>query len=274
MINHKSLIFILLIISACKPPGNLAIEGSINDSITEASAIEISRTYDAFWTIEDAGNDSELIALNRRGKILHSLPITNAKNIDWEDLTSDKKGNIYIGDFGNNNKKRKQFTIYKVKNEDLNETTAKAERIDFTLSKKQHSKDFEAFILYEGFFYIFSKEHKNFIVVKVPNKIGNHEAVLIKKHEFNGKHNKITSAAMSKDGKTLVLLNHEKLWKMTNFKSDDFFSGTVKKLPFKHNSQKEGVCFLTDSTVVITDERNGSEGGNIYTFALDLASDF
>lgn len=268
MINIKSLIFILLITDACKPPGNLNIEGSINNSIEEASAVEISQNYDALWTVEDAGNDSELIALNKRGKILHSLSITNAKNIDWEDLTSDDEGNLYIGDFGNNSKKRKHFTIYKVKQQDLNEPTAEAARIDFRIDKR-FSKDFEAFILYEGFFYIFSKEHKEFIVLKVPNEIGKHKGMLHTRYEFDGKHNKITSAAISRNGQKLVLLNHEKLWEITNFKTDDFFSGNIKALPFKHNSQKEGICFLNDSTVVLTDERNGSEGGNIYTFSLN-----
>ena len=39
---------------------------------------------------------------------------TNALNIDWEDLTSDSIGNIYIGDFGDNKKERKTYVIYKV----------------------------------------------------------------------------------------------------------------------------------------------------------------
>ena len=47
------------------------------------------------------------------------------------------------------------------------------------------------------------------------------------------------------------------------------FDGNLEKLSFKHNSQKEGVCFMNDSTLIITDERSGHDGGNIYGFSLN-----
>ena len=34
------------------------------------------------------------------------------KNVDWEDLTQDDKGYIYIADTGNNNNKRRELDIY------------------------------------------------------------------------------------------------------------------------------------------------------------------
>ena len=268
MIYYKRLIFIFLITSACQSSGQLKIEGSINNSIDEASAAEIIPKSDLIWTIEDARNDSELYGLNSKGKIVKEIAITNASNIDWEDLTSDGLGNLYIGDFGNNNEKRKYFRILKVKQEDLDKNTAEVKVIEFTLPKGQDSKDFEAFFLYNNSFYIISKETKKFIVLKVPNKSGRHEAIIRSDFNLNGKNNKITSADISDDGKTIVLLNHDKLWKLTEFDSDDFFSGNVIEKSFDHDTQKEGVCFKNDSTVIITDERNKSEGGNIYTFSL------
>jgi hypothetical protein len=89
--------------------------------------------------------------------------------------------------------------------------------------------------------------------------------------DFNldGKDNKITAADISDDGKIIVLLNHDKLWKLSDFKDDDFFSGKIQELPFEHSSQKEGICFKTNSKVIITDERNGTTGGNIYSFNLN-----
>ena len=65
-----------------------------------------------------------------------------------------------------------------------------------------------------------------------------------------------------------MLLNHDKLWKLTNFKGDNFLDGTVEELKFNHDSQKEGVCFKNNTTVYITDEKDKSEGGNIYEFSL------
>jgi hypothetical protein len=269
MIYYKRLIFIILITVSCQSTGQLKLEGSINNSIDEASAAEMIPNSELIWTIQDSGNDAELYGLNSNGKIIKDIAITNASNIDWEDLTSDKYGNLYIGDFGNNNEKRKIFRILKINNKDLNNKSTKAEIIEFTLPKKQDSKDFEAFFLFDNSFYIISKETKKFIMLTVPNKVGRHEAVLYADFNLDGKDNKITSADISADGKTVVFLNHDKLWKLSEFTNADFFSGNIEDLKFEHNSQKEGVCFKNNTMVYITDERDGSEGGNIYSFKID-----
>jgi hypothetical protein len=39
-------------------------------------------------------------------------------NIDWEDITKDKDGNLYVGDFGNDNE-RKDLCIYKIDKKSL-----------------------------------------------------------------------------------------------------------------------------------------------------------
>ncbi len=269
MIYFKRLIFLLLISTSCQSAGKLKIEADITNGLKEVSAAELDLQSDIIWIIEDAGNKADLIGLNTKGKPTRTIRINNAKNHDWEDLTSDNQGNIYIGDFGNNNEKRKKFKILKVKYADLSKDEAIAEIIEFTLPKKQGSKDFEAFFIYNNTFYIISKETKKFCVFKVPNVIGKHKAEAVTEHKFKGKNNRITAADISADGKTIVLLNHNKLWKLTDFKADNFFSGTIEKLDFNHNSQKEGICFKTNSSVIITDERKGSEGGNIYSFKLD-----
>lgn len=269
MIYVKRLIFLLLIGTSCQSTGRLTIEADITNDLKEVSAAELDLQSDIIWVIEDAGNKPNLIGLNANGKPTKIIRINNAKNHDWEDLTSDKQGNIYIGDFGNNNEKRKKFKILKVKHTDLSKDEAIAEIVEFTLPKKQGSKDFEAFFIYNNSFYIISKESKKICVFKVPNVIGKHEAVAVTQHKFKGKNNRITAADISADGKIIVLLNHDKIWKLSDFKGDDFFSGTIENLDFNHNSQKEGICFKTNSSVIITDERKGSQGGNIYSFKLD-----
>ena len=263
---QKSLLLSLLIFS-CNT-GKLDFIADISNSLKEVSACEIIPNSELIWVIEDAGNKNNLYGLNQNGSIVRNIDISNAKNEDWEDLTSDSFGNIYIGDFGNNNKKRENFTIYKVPKPNTNIESTNAEIINFKLPKDVNSEDFESFFLLDNYFYIFSKETKKCILIKVPNQIGNHTAELVTDFNLDGKHNKITSADISDDGKTVVLLNHEKLWKLSNFKPDAFFKGKVEELKFEHDSQKEGICFFNNS-VLITDERNGSEGGNIYSFKIN-----
>jgi hypothetical protein len=255
-------------VSSCQSQGNLTILGDLSNDLKEVSAVAYYKSENHFWIIEDSGNKNEIFALDQKGDIVKSVVVTNAENRDWEDLTFDKKGNLYVGDFGNNSKDQILYTIYRINHESLKNREVSAEKIDFFLPPEHNPEDFEAFFLRNNSIYLFSKDNKITSVYKVPNLTGKHEAIFITEYNLPGKHNKVTSADISDDGKTAILLNHDKLWKLTNFNGEDYFSGHIEKLVFKHDSQKEGVCFKTDSTVVITDERNGSEGGNFYEFNL------
>jgi hypothetical protein len=268
MFQIQKLIFSLLFLSSCDT-GKLNVIADLPHSLKEVSAAETLPDSDLIWVIEDAGNKNNLYGLNTQGKIIKDLDISNASNIDWEDLTSDDSGNLYIGDFGNNSKNRDDFTIYKVANPNTEARHTTAEKINFLLPKEMKSEDFEAFFILNDFFYIFSKENKSSILLKVPNIIGKHTAELIADFNLDGKHHKITSADVSDDGKTVALLNHDKLWKISDFESDNFFKGTIEELKFNHDSQKEGICFKNANTVYITDEKNKNEGGNLYEFKLN-----
>lgn len=263
---NKFLLPILLIVSSCNT-GNLKVIANLPKALKEVSGTEVVANSNVIWMLNDSGNAPKLYGLDAKGYIQKELNI-NAKNHDWEDLTTDKQGNIYIGDFGNNSKKRDTFTIYKVKNPEKLKAEGTTEAIDFTLPSDLKSEDFEAFFLFKEAFYMFSKNNGKAILIKVPNKIGTHVATLITKFKLKGKHTKITSADVSNDGKTVVLLNHSRLWKLSGFTTDNFFEGKLEALDFKHDSQKEGVCFIDSKKVLISDETKGNDGGNIYSFKL------
>ncbi|MGE5943361.1 MAG: hypothetical protein ACM31G_03375 [Flavobacteriales bacterium] len=267
---QKFLLLLLLSTSCNTSTGALLVIGDISNGLTEVSAVETIPNSNLLWVIEDSGNQNNLYGLNTQGDIIKDIDISNAENEDWEDLTSDSSGNIYIGDFGNNNEKRKDFTIYKVLNPDKSPSSTQANIINFELPKGVDSKNFESFFLFNNYFYLFSKGRKKSVLIKVPNQIGSHTAELVTEFTLDGKDTKVTSADISDDGKTIVLLNQDKLWKLTNFESDQFFNGTIEALPFDHNSQKEGICFRNHNSVYITDEKNGMmDGNNIYVFNLD-----
>lgn len=266
MIFQQLCISALLLMSC--DTGKLTVVADIPSHLREVSAAEIVVGSDLIWIIEDAGNDNHVYGLDTNGNVKRDITVTNAENKDWEDLTSDASGNLYIGDFGNNSRKRKQFTIYKIANPENSEKSVTAEIINFELPKGKNSEDFEAFFIYENSFYIFSKESKNCIMLKVPNEPGTHVAKLAAEFKLEGKNNLITSADISNDGSTVVLLNHDKVWKLTGFTSDNFLEGKIDPITFEHDSQKEGVCFANNSTLLITDESDGSLGSNIYTLKL------
>lgn len=262
------IVFSLYFNFSCYNQNKLKLKADLPNALKEVSGTETVLGSDLIWMLNDKGNAAKLFGVDNNGHIKKEL-IIDAKNNDWEDLTSDNKGNIYIGDFGNNYKNRKIFTIYKLFLPEISNIKTKTTQINFSLPKGIKSKDFEAFFIYYDTFYIFSKEKEKSILIKVPNTNGDYVAELVTEFNLEGEDNRITSADISNDGKTIILLNHDKIWKLNNYKNDDFFNGTITSSEFNHNSQKEGVCFKNKKTLLITDEKSQNLGGNLYDFVID-----
>jgi hypothetical protein len=278
MMKKTILYSILFLFYSCTNYGQLTFVSQLSSSLKEVSGNETVVNSDLIWMVNDSGNTSEIFGVNQQGKLIKVVKV-QAENNDWEDLTSDEKGNLYIGDFGNNNLKRKKGSILKIANQDLIQTeNVDVEKIDFKYpkvdSKKKASFDAEAFFYHQNYFYIFTKSRQNknlgkTLLFKVPNKKGKHIAEFISEYEFcNSVDCRITSADISRNGTEIVLLNHTSVFIITNFNGDDFFSGEIKEIPLEHNSQKEGVCFKDDNTLFVTDEKVKKIGGNLYSLKI------
>ena len=258
---------------------------SLPKKIKESSAVEVTEKSDLIWTLEDSGNKPQLFALDIKGELVNTVTITNAQNNDWEDLTSDKQGNLYIGDFGNNKNERKDLSIYKISASDLVKKQAPvAEKISFffpeqTLfppKKSERFYDVESFFLFEDHFYLFTKNRSSkfdgtTLLYQVPNKSGNHPAKLLSSFKTcdNFNHCAVTSADISPDGRKAVILTGDKVFVFENFKGDNFFSGKSTGIDLKNFSQKEGICFKDNHTLFITDEKDKKTGGKMYEMKLD-----
>ncbi len=72
------------------------------------------RTFSGdLWMLNDSRNPPMLFRYDPvAGKLLETrrLPVPNR---DWEDLTTDPTGNLYIGDVGNNRNARRDLRIYR-----------------------------------------------------------------------------------------------------------------------------------------------------------------
>lgn len=258
---------------------------SVSENLKEISGIEFDKNND-LWAINDSGNTTEIHQIDTLGNIKRSVNITNAENIDWEDLTQDDFGHFFIGDFGNNDNNRKDLTIYKIENPiDLKGSETEAEIIRFKFMDQDHNNkndsirnfDLEAFVFYKGKLYLFTKNRtKPFDgysnLYRMGDYASNHKAEKISRFKTCdvGKYQCwITSAALSPDRKKLALLGSNKIWVFKNWKNDDFFSGEFSEIDLGLITQKEAITFLNDSTVVLADEKFKGIGGNLYTLKID-----
>ena len=65
-----------------------------------------------------------------------------------------------------------------------------------------------------------------------------------------------------------MLLSQKNILIFTGFKNDNFLLGKVKEIELEHQSQKEGVCFKNNNTLLITDEKAGGKGGYLYELKI------
>ncbi len=273
----------LLLLNACANYGQLELLTYLPNDLNEVSGIEKTNASDLLWMHNDSGNKAMLFGINNKGEILKELTL-KVKNYDWEDITSDGDGNMYIADFGNNNNKRKNLVIYKVAAEELEEqkeVTPEAIKFSypnqtkFPPKKKDRFFDAESLLYANGFLYVFTKsrvkeKYGKTSLYKLPNSGGTYVAKYIAEYTHcSSAHCVITAAAISPDKQKVVLLTHQSVLVFTNFKGDDFFSGTVKEYAFNHVSQKEGVTFVNNTTLYITDEAEKPTNSRLYKFEIE-----
>ena len=285
MKNYSS-IAITFIMIACQNASETIKElYCLPKKLKEVSGMIYTEKDNLLWTMEDSGNANKIYGLNiENGTVEKTITIENTLNIDWEDITKDDEGNLYIGDFGNNDNIRKDLCIYKINKNSLNNENATPdykvsfsypEQKDFPPKKTEMLYDVEGFFEYKNNFYLITKNRsKGFdgtaFLYKVPNKEGFHQAVLMGEFKTcdDYDHCAITSAAISPDASKVALLTHDKVVLFADFKGDNFLNGTQTQLQLNHFSQKEAICFKDNETLIIADEKNKKEGGKVYEVSL------
>lgn len=201
------------------------------------------------WMLNDSHNPPDLFKYDPvQGKILEvrHLPV---QNFDWEDLTCDPAGNLYIGDFGNNYNKRRNLRIFI-----YNPKSGALDSIQFSYPdqtafpparREDWNFNMEAFVFFQDSLHLFSKNDfkgkgisKHYVL---PTKPGTYVAEL--RDSIRIKHRVVTGAALSRDGKTFALTAYiigkrlgfipytrANAYFYEDFKDNHFFSGKRHKI--------------------------------------------
>jgi hypothetical protein len=108
-----------LIALAFEAKGQLSPAVKLSDladtDIRESSGLAASIRYPGiFWTHNDSGNLPALYAFDQKGTKTLRLSITNATNVDWEDMAEGPGPALWIGDIGDNSRTRNDLALYKV----------------------------------------------------------------------------------------------------------------------------------------------------------------
>ncbi len=279
---NKHFILLLIIYISCVPiylqsqiitPVLLA---PLPDSITESSGIEVNNS-NSIWTHNDSGDKARIYKIDTLGNLLRILNFKNTNAIDCEDITQDNLGNYYLGDFGNNNNDRTNLRIYKIPNPDLIVGDSVLPQVihfhypdqdSFPPALVNQNFDCEAMFHFNGNLYLFSKNRgvsKYSRMYRLPDTAGTYTATLVDSISTEAW---VTSADISPSGKTVAILSDMNLWLITGFNGTDFLHGNVKRIDFTY-TQKEGVVFVNDTTLYLTDEKALGIGGNLYKLSIE-----
>ena len=237
------------------------------------------------WIVEDGGNKDELYKVDFKGNILKTLKMKNGDNDDWEDLTKDQLGNVYIADIGNNNNSRKNLTIYKVPNPEIEPgDKIDAEKIElsypqqkeFPPNKAERFFDAEAIFHHGNKLFIVTKNRSNpftgsAYIYSVPDVKGEYKATLLAEINLcsDWKTCQITGIDISPSGDKIIALSYGKLFIFTDFTWDNFSNGKIEEIDLGIRTQLESICFLNENTILLSDERSHGTGNNLYS--LDLS---
>ncbi|MEX0313216.1 MAG: hypothetical protein AB3N18_03490 [Allomuricauda sp.] len=215
----------------------------------------------------DSGNDAALYELDPAdGSIIRTVALTNATNIDWEDLAQDSNY-IYIGDFGNSKGDRTDLTIYRITKSDyLASNTVFAEEILFSYedqtsftSDSFSNWDAEAMVNFNGSLIVFTKQWKDLgtVAYRIPTTLGTHNAIRLDSYQVDGL---ITGATYDANIEQLVLIGYSQLLmpflvQVEQPKEAAIFSGTTSKTPLDLGfNQIEGVTQFNDTYYLSSEE--------------------
>lgn len=253
-------------------------------AVSETSGLE-NGPNDWFWTHNDSGNNAELFCVDTLGSIQRTVSVIGDANTDWEELTKDQQGNMYIGNFGNNSLNRTDLQVVKIPSIDTCTTVAcVTDTINFSYPDQSSfpptgsygNFDMEAMFHYQDSLHLFSKDRsdpatgyaKHYTLSAVG---GTYVANL--KDSFNVESASyifaVTAADISEDGSQVALLTSNKIWLFRNFSGTDFFGGDVAELTLSVFSQKEGICFR-NGFLYVTDEASFGLGGKMYRLHPDV----
>lgn len=233
------------------------------------------------WSHNDSGGDPKLYAFDTTGTLLRTLVIKGVSNIDWEELTQDAAGNVYVGDFGNNSNNRTNLMIYKIPNPDnvVGDSVVPEiirfsypDQVSFPPTDSLRYFDMEGMVAVGDSLYLFSKNRTDPFdgltkSYSLPQDSGTYVATLLDSVvtcSSSMVNCWVSAAGISPSAENLVLLAYGKLWIYSCFEGTDFFGGGIleRQIAF---SQTEAVVWKDATHIYITDELlNGIFGRNLY----------
>ncbi len=212
-------------------------------AIRESSGIVASRQFEGvYWTLNDSGNPGVLYATKRNGELIREIKVNGLRNFDWEALGIDEKGQIWIGDIGNNSRMRFDLSVSVLKEPNPYTESEADVIVKYPYKYPDKNVDAEGLFIADGIPYIVSKEQQNAVLYRFPELNADTKQVLERIGEL-AEAKLVTGAGISEDGKRLVVCTYSSLWVYQNTTGN--LTEMIQAQPWvlQHNFEGEAICF-------------------------------
>ena len=253
--------------SDAKPAQKFKLGRIDHKAISESSGIVASRKHPGvFWTHNDSGNGPFLFAITREGSLVAEYPVgSSARNNDWEAISTDDEGHLYIADIGNNDLKRDRILVYRVDEPDPSTAGKRGKgptlKVNQVLRLKYPDKPFDAesFFVFKARGYVISKQinGKNASVYGFDLAAGGAEPAALQHVCDLPLRSPVTDAAISADGQRLAVMT---VTGPNLFQINGDVAAAAKAQPasvtyfdFK-DMNMEGVTFVEEGLLATTEE--------------------
>lgn len=228
--------------------------------LEECSGIVASRRHEGvFWAINDSGNAPALFAITVEGKLIAEY-LVQAKNDDWEDLSIDDEGHLYIGEIGNNNAKKDALAVYRVDEPDPRAARKgagaplKVNRV-WRLKFPGEPFDCESLFIHGGKGYLIPKQLKAGDVTIYSFELENSAPATLAPVVEIPVRSPVTAAAVSPDGKRMAVLTVSGP-RVFQIEGDVASAATAKSSSVVYvDTKMEAVCFVPEGLLVTTESR-------------------
>jgi hypothetical protein len=230
----------------------------------EASGIAVSRrTSGIIWSHNDSGA-ANLFAFDESGNIKGRVEVTGAAVGDWEDLAVGpcRDGScLYVADIGDNNRSRRQLTIYRIPEPRPDDKTVQPAEA-WTVTYPDGAHDAEAlFVMPNGQMFLVSKENaRSTALYRVPEPAGGSTGRLQPISQLPL--DRVTGASASSDGNWVALRTNTEV---VFYPAAELLAGKNPQprrfdlRPLKE-PQGEGVAFGSDGLIYLVGEGTGQSG--------------
>jgi len=240
----------------------------LGKELKECSGIVASRQFPGvLWAHNDSGDLPRLFALERSGRILREVHVLGARNVDWEDLTIDDAGRLYIGDFGNNKNERRDLVVYVIREPDPRapgpeiQSVPALQQIPFSFPEQKafpdpEHLDFDCEALFwdHGRLYVLTKHRSDTrtVLYRLPAAGEPPLAQALGTAEIGSQ---VTAAALFPDGRRLLVLSYQYIHVFYRAPGTENFLGALEHRVVIEGRQCEGLCFFDDEVLFANEQR-------------------